>query len=243
MSEGASRTPGAPPVQTEALSSLLAQSAGAVWRVCSQGSLSAFAAGERLSTGFPRLDAVLPGGGWPPGTLVEVLSARAGIGEVSLWLPALQRLAASPVSRACDDGAAISPARARWLAWISPPYVPYGPALLQAGILPEQVLWVAPRSPTESLWAMEQVLRSGACAAAFGWAHPADDHALRRLKLAASQGGTLGILFRPVAQAAVPSPASLRLVLHARPAGGLDIEILKCQGGRPGWIRDALRHG
>jgi protein ImuA len=114
--------------------------------------------------------------------------------------------------------------------------------LAQAGVQPEQVLWVAPESPAEALWAMEQALRSGACAAVFGWAHPADDHALRRLKLAAAQGGALGVLFRPLAQVAMASPASLRLVLHPRPAGGLDIEVLKCQGGRPGWVRDALRH-
>ena len=240
MSEGASRTPGAPPVQTEALSSLLEQSAGAVWRVRSQGSLSSFAIGPRLPTGFPRLDAALPGGGWPVGTLVEVLTARAGIGEVSLWLPALQRWTAARL-RPCDDGAAV-PVRPRWLAWISPPYVPSGPGLSQAGIPAEQVLWVTPRSPTESLWAMEQTLRSGACAAVLGWANPTDAAALRRLKLAAAQGTALGILFRPVACAAVPSPASLRLLLHPRPAGGLDIEILKCQGGRPGWVRDALRH-
>lgn len=242
MSEGASRSPGAPPVDAEALSSLLEQSAGAVWRVRSQGGVSASSAEARLPTGFPRLDAALPGGGWPTGTLVEVLAPRAGIGEVSLWLPALQRWAAGVPAQPCNDGAP-RPSRSRWLAWIRPPYVPYGPALAQAGVLPEQVLWVAPESPAEALWAMEQVLRSGACAAAFGWAHPADDHALRRLKLAAAQGKTLGVLFRPPAQAAVPSPASLRLLLHPRPAGGLDVEILKSQGGRPGWVRDALRHG
>ena len=242
MSEGASRSPGAPPVQAEALASLLEQSAGAVWRVGPQGGVSAFAAGAYLPTGFPRLSAVLPGGGWPVGTLVEVLSAGSGVGEVSLWLPALQRWAAGGPVRACDDGARVS-AKPRWLAWVRPPYVPYGPALAQAGVQPEQVLWVAPESPAEALWAMEQALRSGACAAVFGWAHPADDHALRRLKLAAAQGGALGVLFRPLAQVAVASPASLRLVLHPRPAGGLDIEVLKCQGGRPGWVRDALRHG
>jgi hypothetical protein len=40
-------------------------------------------------TGRSELDARLPGGGWPAGTLVEVLLETAGLGEVQLFLPAL----------------------------------------------------------------------------------------------------------------------------------------------------------
>ncbi len=237
MSAGASRFSGAPPaVRTQALSTLLEQASGAVWRVGPQGSVSAAFGATHLPTGFPRLDTVLPGGGWPVGTLIEVLTARAGVGEVSLWLPALQHWSVGV------SAATTVPAHSRWVAWVRPPYVPYGPALAQAGLRVEQMLWVATEGPAEALWAAEQVLRSGACAAAFVWAHPADDRALRRLKLAAAQGQSLGVVFRPLAQAAVASPASLRLVLHPRPAGGLDIEMLKCQGSYPGWVRDALRH-
>lgn len=225
----AARPPARPDVppdsRVEALSTLLDRAGGAVWRVASPG-VAAESVPAGLPTGFPRLDAALPGGGWPANTLVEVLLGRAGIGEVSLWLPVLLQLAAAP----------------RWVAWVSPPYVPYGPALAQAGLPPERLLWVTPGTPAEALWATEQSLRSGACAAALAWMDKVTDRALRRLKLAAEQGQALGVVFRPLAQAAQASPATLRLALHPRPAGGLDVEVLKCQGGRPALVRDALRH-
>lgn len=45
-----------------------------------------------IPTGFPALDAALPGGGWPLGALMEVLEERQGIGALSLFLPALAHL-------------------------------------------------------------------------------------------------------------------------------------------------------
>ena len=35
-----------------------------------------------LATGFPPLDAVLPGGGWPGNALTEIQLQREGIGEM-----------------------------------------------------------------------------------------------------------------------------------------------------------------
>jgi protein ImuA len=49
--------------------------------------------GATRPTGHAALDAVLPGGGWPVGALVEVLQPQAGQGEWRLLAPAL---AASP---------------------------------------------------------------------------------------------------------------------------------------------------
>ena len=37
-----------------------------------------------LSSGFPALDAELPGGGWPRGALTELLVDASGYGECSL---------------------------------------------------------------------------------------------------------------------------------------------------------------
>jgi hypothetical protein len=45
-----------------------------------------------LASGFPRLDAELPGGGWPRGALTELLAGHEGIGELGLLLPALATL-------------------------------------------------------------------------------------------------------------------------------------------------------
>jgi len=37
-----------------------------------------------VSSGFPALDAVLPGRGWPGGALTEIVLEREGIGEIRL---------------------------------------------------------------------------------------------------------------------------------------------------------------
>ena len=135
------------------------------------------------STGRSELDARLPGGGWPAGSLVEVLLETAGLGEVQLFLPALVE---------CQRGADEVP----WLVWIAPPHEPYAPALAQRGIELRRLLVVSPASATEALWAAEQALSSGVCAAVLLWLQGSDDRWLRRLKLAAEAGGALGVLFR-----------------------------------------------
>ncbi len=112
------------------------------------------AANETLATGFPVLDEALPGGGWPVGALTEILSAAEGIGELRLLMPAFARLG--------GEG--------RWIMWISPPYIPYAPALIHQGLDLSRVLWVRAGTEADSLWAGEQALRSGACGAVSVWA-------------------------------------------------------------------------
>lgn len=53
---------------------------------------SAVPAGASLPTGHARLDALLPGGGWPEHALSEILHARDGVGELQLLMPTLARL-------------------------------------------------------------------------------------------------------------------------------------------------------
>lgn len=185
---------------------------------------------ETLPTGFRRLDERLPGGGWPGATLIELLLPGPGVGEVQLLIPALRAL--------------VAPGRqpARWVAWLAPPHLPYAPALASAGLDPARMLVVRPRAGHDALWAMEQALRSGACAAALGWSGTADGHALRRLKLAAEEGASLGVLFRPVECRDESSPASLRVLLEPRTGGGLDLEILKSRGGAPARVTHLFGH-
>jgi hypothetical protein len=71
------------------------------------------------------------------------------------------------------------------------------------------------------------------------WLDAVDDRWLRRLKLAASAGGALACLFRPLGRRAGASPAALRLALEPTPAG-LDLKILKSRGRGPVRVRDAL---
>jgi cell division inhibitor SulA/protein ImuA len=180
------------------------------------------------STGRRALDARLPGGGWPRASLIEVLldadglgRGAAGLGEVQLFLPALVEC-----QRKRDGD---SP----WLVWIAPPHEPFAPAVAQQGIELSRLIVVRPQSGTEALWAAEQALGSGVCAAVLIWLKGTDDRWLRRLKLAAEAGGALGVLFRPERHRFESSPASLRLLL-TRGDREPRLEIIKVQGGRPG---------
>ncbi len=182
-----------------------------------------------VPTGFRRLDACLPGGGWPLAALTEILVPAAGIGEIRLLLPAL-----------CALTAARSEAP-RWIAWLAPPHLPYAPALAAAGLDSSRMLVVRPRAGFDVLWAMEQTLGSGACAAVLGWTEAAGSTALRRLALAAEEGQSPGFLFRPPSHRGESSPAALRLSLASHD-DSLDVEILKCRGGMPARVDRLLVH-
>ncbi len=203
----------------------LLQGAG-VWRA--RGEVADADPRDCLATGWPKLDAALPGRGWPLGTLIELLLPETGAGELSLLLPALAALAAGPAGHG-----------RRWLAWIAPPHAPYPPALAQSGIRPDRLLLVSAEKTADRLWAIEQALRSGSCAAVLAWLDAADDRWLRRLKLAAETGRTLAVLLRPSRRRASASPASLRLALEPMP-GGLDLWVLKSRGRGPARLHDVF---
>ena len=208
------------PREASALADILADAR--VWRL-----KDASAAPTRpvWSTGCSALDARLPGGGWPTASLIEVLLDDIGLGEVQLFLPALVECQ----RRVSEGGGGEAP----WLVWIAPPHEPYAPALAQQGIELERFLVVQPASATEALWAAEQALGSGVCAAVFLWLKGTDDRWLRRLKLAAEAGGALGVLFRPERHRFESSPASLRLLM-TQGEHEARLDLLKVQGGRPG---------
>ncbi len=207
------------PRESTSLADILADAR--VWKL--KGDAPAVAARPTWPTGHAVLDARLPGGGWPAGSLVEVLLAEAGVGEVGLFLPAFI------AGQQAADGTA------PWLVWIAPPHEPYAPALAQRGVELDHVLVVRPACAAEALWAAEQALSAGICAAVMLWLKGTDDRWLRRLKLAAQAGNTLGVLFRPERHRFESSPAALRLLL-TRQAQTLHLELFKVQGGRPGAV-------
>ncbi|MCX7142063.1 MAG: translesion DNA synthesis-associated protein ImuA [Proteobacteria bacterium] len=180
-----------------------------IWR----GSELARTACPGIATGFAALDAELPGGGWPCGSLTEILPQHEGIGELRILGPALARLAA----------------QGKCIAWIAPPHLPYAPALAAAGIGLERILIVKTAKDGDSLWAAEQALRSAACGGVLAWPRDIRFPQLRRLQLAAEDGRCLAVLFRPTQAAHEPSPAVLRIAL-ATSAGGLALSILKRRG-------------
>lgn len=189
----------------------------AVWRTRGPSALGP----ALIATGHPALDRYLPGGGWPGGTLTELLSSREGIGELRLLMPALARLS--------QDG--------HWIAWVGAPHVPYAPALARHGIDLSRILRVQGATPAENLWAAEQALGSRGCRAVLLWPEPAEkkdrvlvsDRSLRRLQLAAERGGSWGVLFRRPSAGEQPSPAALRLRLEPS-SRGLVVTVLKCRG-------------
>jgi len=161
-------------------------------------------------TGWESLDALI--GGWPRGALTELLSNRHS--GLPLLMPALAGLSRTE----------------RWLLWIMPPHLLYAPALAARGVRMERVLVIREASLAQRLWAAEQAMRSGACSAVIAWFEHLETAPLRRLQLAAEQGGCLGILFRPASAIRQNSPAALRLrVAPATP--GFDVEVLKRRGG------------
>lgn len=184
-----------------------------------------------LASGYPELDRCLPGGGWPPASLTEILTAQYGIGELRLLMPALARLsAASPPQDFTEPG---------WIAWVAPPFQPYPPALQQCGIDLSRMLIVRPKNASEILWSAEQALSSGTCAAVLLWPETLDDQASRRLQLAAEKGRSWAIAFRPLAARQQNSAAALRLELHSN-GQGTRVHILKSRGGRPTVISKLL---
>ena len=164
-----------------------------------------------VDTGHPTLSAQLPGGGWPTGTLNELLLQQSGIGELRLLRPSLQTVAK------------------RRIVLLQPPHPPQALALAALGIKPSQLLWVRTSRSADALWAAEQVLRSGSCGALLFWHSHARGEALRRLNLAAQSGETLFFMLRPLAAAQDASPAPLRLSLRPA-AGGMDIGFVKRRG-------------
>jgi len=201
-----------------------------LWRGQAQADSSGW---QGLATGYPKLDQQLPGGGWPRNALTEILLEHYGTGELQLLMPALAHLSQPQA----DVGNIDNTDEAGWIAWIAPPFEPYPPALQQWGINLSRILIVRPRKPTEVLWAAEQALSSGNCAAVLLWSATFDDATSRRLQLAAEKGRSWAIAFRSLKALSQPSAAALRIRLRTG-TGGTDLDILKSRGGRPAIVRD-----
>ena len=184
-----------------------------------------------LSSGYEKLDRLLPGGGWPQQALTEILIEQYGIGELKLLMPALASL--------CIEEPGADHVESGWIAWVAPPFQPYPPALQKWGIELSRMLIVRPRDDSEVLWSAEQALSSGTCAAVLLWPRTLDDQASRRLQLAAEKGGSWAVAFRPLSARRQPSAAALRIELSAD-REGTRLAILKSRGGRPAVLHDVL---
>lgn len=176
-------------------------------------------ADNTVPSGFAALDAQLPGGGWPRRVLTELLLPHPGVGEVRLLAPSLVATQnAGRLVMLFDPPAALS-------AW----------ALAQLGFDVEQLLVVNTRARvipgSDSLWALEQALKSGHVGALVAWLPPRlRAERLRRLQLAAQAHDGPAFVLREMAAQQRPSAAPLRLGLRASGADVLGVRLLKRRG-------------
>ncbi len=168
-----------------------------------------------IPTGYPQLDKALPSGGWGIGCLTELLLEQHGIGEISLLLPALQQVTSNN----------------QWAAFVNPPYLPYAPALANAGINLERLLIINTNSDDDTLWAAEQLLRAGIFESVVGWVNRTTAQKQRRLQLAAELGKTWATLYRPANAQNQHSPAALRIIVSAS-SHQMTLDIIKSRGGK-----------
>ncbi|MEO8123783.1 MAG: translesion DNA synthesis-associated protein ImuA [Burkholderiales bacterium] len=195
----------------------------ALWRANQLGR----GAGRALASGFAALDAQLPGGGWPRRALTELLLAHPGVGEMRLLAPSLAAtLRAGRIVMLFDPPATLS-------AW----------ALAQLGLDAERMLVIDGRSRLagdprvhdrqagDSLWALEQALRSGHVGALLAWLPlRLRTERLRRLQLAAQSHDGPAFVLREIAVREHPSAAPLRLALQPAGADRLAVYLLKRRG-------------
>ena len=174
---------------------------------------------DAVASGFARLDTELPGGGWPRRALSELLLPHAGVGEIRLLAPAL-----------------VAAQRAGRLVMVfDPPAALSAAALARLGFDVEELLVVHTRARvvpgSDSLWALEQALKSGHVGAVVAWLPPRlRSERLRRLQLAAHSHDGPAFVLRETAAAGRPTASPLRLDLRAGGADRLQVRILKRRG-------------
>ncbi len=174
---------------------------------------------DAVPTGFAALDAELPGRGWPRRALTELLLPQPGVGEIRLLsacLAAQQR--AGRLVMVFDPPAKLS-------AW----------ALAQLGLDVAQLLLINTRTRAlpgaDSLWALEQALRSGHVGAVVAWLPPRlRAERLRRLQLAAQAHDGPAFVMRELAARQRPTAAPLRIALRPGGADRLALHLLKRRG-------------
>ena len=120
-----------------------------VWR----GSELASQVSETLSSGWPELDAELPGGGWPRRSLTEILTSQPAVME---W-----RLIGRALGSVVAAGGEI--------VLIGPPRLPHLPGLAHEGLDQKRLILIQAQAPAERLWVTEQMIKSNEAGAVVAW--------------------------------------------------------------------------
>lgn len=181
-----------------------------------------------LPFGVEAVDTRLPGGGLARGALHEI----AGGGSAAVHGSAAVLFAAGIVARL--DGSVL---------WCLTRPDLFAPATFQAGLDPDQVIYVEAGDDTGVLACCEEGLRHGGLAAVVAEVGRLSMTASRRLQLAAEQTGTLGIVLRRWRRPAdasdfgQPTAAVTRWRVTALPSEPLPVPGV----GRARWLVELIR--
>ena len=185
-----------------------------------------------LPFGIDLLDRVLPGGGLALGALHEV----AGGGNGAIHGAAAALFAAGIAARSHGQ-----------ILWCVTRPDLFAPALAQAGLAPDRVIYVEAGDDKAVLACFEEGLRHGGLGAVVAEVARLSMTASRRLQLSAESSGTLGIAIRrwrrqtEAADFGQPTAAVTRWRVTALPSSPLpvpgvgrarwQIELLRCRAG------------
>jgi protein ImuA len=164
-----------------------------------------------LTTGAAEVDAALPEGGLSRYGLHEVLAPPSRLSRNMATAGAVSGFVAGLAARAVNESD-------KPVLWCRPGHDLYAPGLVSYGLDPARVLLAHPRDATETLWAMEEGLRSGALAAVIGEVENPTQTAFRRLQLAAERGGVPGFILRVCAPERAAGPVATRWAIASAPS-------------------------
>jgi protein ImuA len=207
---------------------------------------------KTLPFGLSALDSCLPDGGLICGALHEIVpesrSIPATFGFIAAILAHIAFSTPSPRERGLYDGGNTRDP----LFLVVPTYSfreygrLHGHGLRGLGLDPAQLILVETSHRKETLWAIEEVLHSGAPAAVAGVIDKLDLRTSQRLHLAATDSGLPLLLLRPAQNLEASAAATRwrvgtaeaardRFGLITRPRWHLRLE--RCRNGRPGeWV-------
>lgn len=184
---------------------------------------------DSISSGWNAIDQLLPWGGFPRGSLVEWLGA-AGSGVGLLALVAAQAAKQPGIPLVVVDP---------WRQF-------YPPAAAAWGLSGDNLLLVHPANHQDTLWVLDQALRSPGVAAVWGLVEELAPRPFRRLQLAAEEGGGWGHLVRPLRVRGQPSWGDVQLVVQPLASGTpllgrrWRIELTRYRGMTSGGFRQGV---
>lgn len=172
-------------------------------------------------TGWPAIDAVLPGGGLLLGALHEIHSPDPADGAAMGFAARLiGRLQTAMPHRAA--------------LWASCRTDLFAPGLKAICVEPGRLIMARCQSSDDILFVLEEGCKSKSISIISADIGEVDFSHSRRLQLAAAAASTTLVLLRPARFESAPSAAVTRWHAESRPGGGWSLRLFRCRGGRPG---------